>query len=203
MVAVVFALLVVGTQQPAAPTRDIPNASWEPIFFGDETDRQSINGRAKLGGLAPLRSKLLPKGVAEIRVWQGFGITYLEGYRFRLEAGNWRGWKLEPAIPGRKDLKDIRFQSPLKPPTQGWPAFWKAMEAEGLYTLSDFEALPGKKNTVLDGMSYVVEFQKEGKYRTYCYDNPSYQPKNWKEIDNIINIAKLLHQSFPESPRKS
>lgn len=178
-------------------TRDIPNATWEPLFFGEPKDPSSINGRAKLSNLPPLREVLLPKGVIEVRIWQGFGITYLEGYRFRFDGGKWKGWKMEPAIPGRKDLKDKKYLTELKPPTMGWPGFWKTMEKEKIYTLPDFDSLPGKKATVADGMSYVVEFQKAGKYRTYCYDNPTYQPKNWSEVDNMLSIAIALRKAFP------
>jgi hypothetical protein len=196
MVVFACALLAIGSQQLK---RDIPNESWEPIFFGNDLkDAQSINGRAKLSDLPALREKVLPKGHIEIRIWQGFGITYLEGYRFYFDGGKWRAWKMEPAIPGRKDLKDKKFLTELKPPTMGWPEFWKGMDKEGVYTLPDFDSLPTKKNTVFDGMSYVVEFQKAGLYRTYCYNNPSYQPRG-KEVDSMLSIAILLRKAFPKA----
>jgi hypothetical protein len=193
MVCAAFAVLTVGIQL----SRDIPNATWEHVFFGDVKDPQSINGRARLSDLPPLREKPLPKGHVEIRFWQGFGITYLEGFRLRFDGGKWRAWKLLPAIPGVKASKEKKYLSELKPPTMGWAAFWKAADAEGLYTLPDFESLPGKKATVLDGMCYVVEWQKAGKYRTYCYDNPTYQPRTFKEVENMLKLASLFRTAFP------
>ena len=194
MIAVACALVAFG---PVQISRDIPNASWEPIFFGDATDRQTINGRAKLSYLPSLRDKLLPKGHSEVRFWQGFGITYLEGFRLRFDGANWRAWKLEPAIPGRVDLKQRKYLTELKPPPMGWQDFWKQMEAAGVFSLPDFESLPGKKTDILDGLCYVVEFQKSNRYRTYCYDNPSRQPRTWKEVDSILRIAALLRKAFP------
>ena len=47
-------------------------------------------------------------------------------------------------------------------------------------------------------MSYVVEFQKSGVYRTYSYNNPSYQPKS-KEVDRMLSIAILLRKAFPKA----
>ena len=194
MITFAVAILAVGSQKI---TREIPNASWEPIFFGDPSDRQSINGRARLSDLPPLREKPLPKGHVEVRFWQGFGITYLEGFRLRFDGGKWRAWKLEPAIPGRADLKHKKFLTELRPPSMGWPGFLKELESDGIYTLPDFDSLPGRKAEIVDGLCYVVEFQKAAKYRTYCYDNPTLQPRTWKEVDSMIRIAMLFRKAFP------
>lgn len=179
-----------------APILDIPTSGWAELFFVPVTDPQSINGRAKASNLQDLQKKGLPVGVTEVRIWEGFGLTYLEGYRFRYENKRWRGWWIQPLRKDRPAWKATNYVLEFKPPEQGWDAFWKAMVSNDLPTLPDFKSLPGDKNDVLDGVAYVVEYAVTGKYRTYLYSNPQSQRGNWPELQKLRTIVKEIHNSF-------
>ena len=183
-----------GTQKP--PVLDIPSEPWVEVFFNPVDDSQSINGRAKVSGLQDLQKKSQPVGVTEVRIWEGFGVTYLEGYRFRLEGNRWRGWWIQPLIKDRSDWKAIRFLHEFSAPTIGWQAFWKTLVDNDLLTLRDFSSLPGQKPTFLDGVSYVVELSSGGRYRTYHYDNPHAQRGDWPEVKKMRAIVKAVHDAF-------
>lgn len=192
-----FSALILGQKTaPIAPKLSIPDASWPSIFFGIDSDAQTIRGRGKVSKLEDLQRKVLPPGVTEIRVWEGFGITYLEGYRFRQEAGKWRAWWIQPMIPTRTEWKAKNYLLELTEPAQGWAAFWKSLVANGIKDLPDFESLPGRKADVLDGISIVVEFASKGAYRTYMYDNPFRQPDNWPELAKVRAIVRELHNAW-------
>ncbi len=79
------------------PLLDLPKSSWVPDY--SSTDPQEIGGRARLSHLANLQTEALPSGTEEIRIWMGFGLTYLQGIRLRKEKGNWQAWWLMPDLP--------------------------------------------------------------------------------------------------------
>lgn len=177
-------------------TLDIPNASWPEIFFGETTDRQSIRGRALLSNLPDLQRKRLPSGALEVRIWEGFGLTYLEGYRFRRENGWWRGWWIQPALENRATWKAKSYLMEFKPPQQGWESLWNDLSKRNIAALPDFDSLPGPKATVLDGVCYVVEYVTPGTYRTYMYNNPQSQTGKWPELTNLRAIVLAIHDAF-------
>jgi len=179
-----------------APILEIPQDPWVDLFFNPVTDPQSINGRAKLSGLQDLQKKSQPVGVTEVRIWEGFGSTYLEGYRFRYEGKRWRGWWMQPAQEDKPAWMKQKFLQELKAPNQGWEAFWRTISENQLETLPDFESLPGPKATMLDGICYVVEHSAGGKYRTYMYNNPHSQRDTWPEVSKVKVIVKTIHDSF-------
>lgn len=191
-----IATAVLGLSLQKPPLLDIPQDPWVDLFFNPITDPQSINGRAKLSGLLDLQKKSQPVGVTEVRIWEGFGTTYLEGYRFRFEGKRWRGWWMQPAIEDKAVWKKQNYLQELKAPKQGWDAFWKTMTDNRLATLPDFESLPGEKATMMDGICYVVEYTAGGKYRTYMYNNPHSQRDTWPEIAFVKKIVKNIHDSF-------
>lgn len=179
-----------------APTLEIPQDPWVGLFFNPVTDPQSINGRAKLSGLQDLQKKSQPAGVTEIRIWEGFGVTYLEGYRFRFDGKAWRGWWIQPAQEDKPAWKAKGYLLEFKAPKQGWPTFWKTLMDNHIQSLPDFDSLPGPKATVLDGVCYVVEYTSGGRYRTYMYNNPHSQRSSWPELTKLKAIVKSIHDSF-------
>ncbi len=190
--AVTLAVAAIG-QQVAL---EIPKATWPDLFFGTTTDLQSIRGRTFLSNLPDLQKKRLPDGVLEVRIWEGFGVTYLEGYRLRRENGQWRGWWIQPALESKSDWKSKKYLMEFKPPKQGWDKFWADLTKQKITTLPDFEALPGKKDPVRDGVCYVVEYVTPGFYRTYMYDNPQTQTGDWPELKNVRAIVLAIHDAF-------
>jgi hypothetical protein len=47
---------------------------------------------------------------------------------------------------------------------------------------------------VLDGVSYVVEINKDGHYRTYEYSNPKSQ--KWPEANKMDGIGQILEDDL-------
>lgn len=174
------------TNKPtSAPPRkelqlNVPKDIWEPLFF------KTIDERARLGNLKTLRSDALTNDDLEIRVWHGFGLTALEGFVLRRTAGQWSATHLDGVT---RKVSAAESQRSLGTPKSGWDGALKRLEEAGLFTLPDASAI-GCIAGINDGMSYVVEFNRDGVYRTYMYENPDQAPcaeaKRMIEIGNII-----------------
>jgi hypothetical protein len=171
---------------------NVPKDTWEPIFF------KAIDERARLSNLKTLRSTALPDGDLEVRVWHGFGLTALEGFVLRRAAGDWSAIHLDGVT---RNVASAESQKNLQAPKSGWEACWQRLQDAGLLTLPDAAAI-GCSAMVNDGMSYVVEYNREGIYRTYMYDNPDYAKCD--EAKRMIAIGNLISEEFgvPEMATK-
>jgi hypothetical protein len=180
-----------------APTRkdlqlNIPKDTWGPIFF------EGIDERAKLSNLKTLRAAALPNTDLEVRVWHGFGVTALEGFVLKRAGGKWSALHLDGIHP---NLSRRQYQTSLSPPKSGWDVCWQRLRQAGILDLPDASAL-GCGGGVNDGMSYVVEFNRDGIYRTYMYDNPDHAKCD--EAKRVIAIGNLISEEFalPEMATK-
>jgi hypothetical protein len=182
------------TPSPAARElqSNIPKDTWEPIFF------EAINERAKLSNLKTLRAVALPDNDLEVRVWHGFGLTALEGFVLKRTAGRWSAIHLDGIT---RKVASAESQRNLQAPKSGWDGCWRRLQDAGILTLPDAAAI-GCTAGVLDGMSYVVEYNYEGAYRTYLYDNPDYAKCD--EAKRLIQIGNLISEEFvlPEMATK-
>jgi len=169
---------------------NIPRNTWEPIFF------EAIDERAKLGSLKSLRSAAVPNDDIEIRVWRGFGLTPLAGFVLKRVSAQWAALFLAPTLSRTVD----KSQS-LSAPKSGWDACWRRLQDAGVLILPDAHAI-GCSAGVNDGMSYVVEYNYDGTYRTYLYDNPDYAKCN--EAKRMIQIGNVISEEFalPEMATK-
>jgi len=175
------------TQQIEPPIRPaanqfkliVPKSSWEQIYF------EEINKRAHIANLQRIRVAL-PKDDLELRLWNGFGLTALEGFVLRRRAGEWSAIHLEGI---HRRLPSQEYQKQLPAPKSGWNEAWRKLVEMGVASLPDAEEI-NCSGGALDGMSYVVELNYERTYRTYMYDNPSYakcqQAKRMIAIGNFI-----------------
>jgi hypothetical protein len=162
----------------------VPDNTWVPIFF------ESINERAGVARLPKLGTAILPKDDLEARVWAGFGVTALEGFVLKRTAGRWSATHLEGIHPR---LPRSEYQKKLQTPKSGWDACWQRLVDAGILRLPDASEV--QCNTgVLDGMSYVVEFNVNSTYRTYMYDNPDYA--KCSEAKQMIGIVKIIGEEF-------
>jgi len=188
---------------------EIPKDSWEPIYF------RSINGLTEKVQWKPLREVGVPAGSLEVRVWIGFGLSSLQGYRLCRNGDTWTGvyvnanhfaiqeiW-LKNQRQLNKKQKEIyeslyKESKPLYEltPQTGWENLWKKVEAFGILTLPDASTLPNRKN-IRDGVGYVVEINDGEHYRTYLYSNPHYQ--EWPEATKILEIIATLSIEFRHS----
>lgn len=185
-----FAITLLAAQGPKLA---IPKATWEPIFF------ESIDARAKMANLPSLRSAVLPHGDIEVRVWNGFGLTYLEGVVLRRRSERWSADWLPPTPPAKKAFGKPQ---PIGRPSGELVPLWTKLQTLGLLNLPDASELPDDGTHVLDGMSHVVEIQKDGLYRTYHYSNPSYH-KTWPEAKRIIAIVDTLEADLKLTPMRT
>jgi hypothetical protein len=176
-----------GTKGTPAPVRqelrlEIPEDTWEPILF------KSIDERARIANLKTLRAAFLPGDHLEVRVWHGFGVTALEGFVLKRAAGAWSAIHLDGIHP---NLPRSEYEKRLQTPKSGWEVCWRRLEEAGILTLPDASAI-GCSAMINDGMSYVVEFNSKGTYRTYLYDNPSYAKCN--EAKQMIKIGNISEE---------
>ena len=163
---------------------DIPKNIWEPLFF------KTINERAKLSNFKSLREGALPDGDLEARIWHGFGLTALEGFVLKRSAGQWSAIHLQGETPA---MAATELQRQLPTPKSGWDVCWQRLEETGLLALPDAFAI-GCTAFINDGMSYVVEFNQAGLYRTYLYYNPEYA--KCKEAKQMIQIGNIVAEEF-------
>jgi hypothetical protein len=169
--------------RPSEFTWTVPKKTWEPIFF------EEIDERTKIARLPTLRVAL-PKDDLELRIWNGFGLTALEGFVLKRSAGKWSAIHLDgiyDKLPAR------RYQKQLSAPKSGWNESWRKLMELGILTLPD-AAEAGCSTSVLDGMSYVVEINHELTYRTYMYDNPSYA--KCEQARTMIRIGNFIADEF-------
>lgn len=160
--------------------QEIPAATWERIFF------ENINQATAAVAMEPLRDKVLAKDTLEVRVWFGFGRSFLKGLVIEHRADSWCAHYV--AMTGMEEAKRHEVH-----PARPWPQVWDELCALGIFRLPDSSTLP-QGASVRDGVGYVVEYQTGGRYRTYEYGNPGYQP--WPEAESISRIGMLLAKEF-------
>jgi len=191
----VFLLLGTGpaacfkSQEPA--TKVAPQARWEPIFF------KMINERLAESGIAELRASQMTGNDFEVRVWAGFGGVGEDGIILRHSSGQWSGFHLHGISRGPRVVTTV---SNLATPKSGWEAAWQKLTQAGLLTLPDALSI-GCNTQIFDGVSYVVEINKDQTYRTYLYDNPSHA--KCSEAKQMLEIAGIIAEEFDLSEFKT
>ena len=164
----------------ASPKKiEIPNASWESIFF------EAIDELSEKTNWMPLREVGVPVGGLEIRIWIGFGEDHLQALRLCRNGNEWVGFYVQ----------DGHNITEVKPQTN-WTELWKKIDALGILVLPDSSTLQNER-MVADGVNYVVEINDGEHYRTYMYGNP--QEQEWSEAKKIVEIVRLLHDEFNHS----
>ena len=182
LLAVLFVVTFHLNDEAAELQRHIPKATWEPIFF------KSINRLATKAGWKSLREAPLPSQSMEVRVWIGFGLSPLQGYSLRQDGSRWTGRYIVESFQQTNSVavRDIA-------PKSGWDKLWTRLIQLDLLALPDSSTLRGEE-MVTDGVSYVIEINRDGRYRTYQYGNP--QEQKWPEAKKIISIVQTLQDEF-------
>lgn len=144
---------------------------------------------ARTNGLGRLDKHLLPSGDVEVRYWGGFAWG-TRGVRLRREGGKWTVFSLERG----------RNQRPkrLPDPRSGWPTFWSQVEKLGLWSISDEDTHRNRRGyaTIFDGYSTLVEYQRDGVYRAYAYNNPGNQ-STWPPSKPMAALSRFIESNFP------
>lgn len=141
--------------------------------------------------IPPLKSSLRGKSDLEVRIWE-FGELTQAIILTRVD-GTWAGQcggKYKPRDPSKK-VDD------LSAPLSGWEDMFAKLTQQGLLTLPDDTQLaPSAALGVRGGETFVVELNVDGRYRTYRYSNPSWNPA--PEAKKMIVINELLKAEFAE-----
>lgn len=164
--------------------RDLtPKNAVAKTYLGEETD------------LGPevsdpnLRSSLLPPGDVKVRLWDNLRAE-VEGMILRRRKAKWSAARI---IQG-----SFFPERPLPAPKLGWPAFLCRAESLGLFTLPDQTQARSLKgyHFVFDGDRTFVEYQKDGVYRAYAYDNPDWQ-NGWPPAKRMVALLDFIRSQFP------
>jgi hypothetical protein len=162
--------------------RQPPDPSWERFYF------PSIDERTRGCGLKPLRRSLLAASLSEIRIWAGFGLQAypagghpLEGMVLEKDGDRFAGTHY-PRAP----------ETRVAEPASGWARFWRKLEEAGVFDLPDSSELKDYNRGILDGISYVVEYRRDGEYRAYRYENPAMQVL--PEAKRFVRLLELLRK---------
>lgn len=166
-------------------------ARWEPIFL------KMINERLTESGIAELRTVQMTGNDFEVRVWVGFGGKGEDGLILRHSSNKWSGLHLLGISEGPRLVSTV---SNLAAPRSGWEAAWQKLTEAGLLTLPDAPAA-GCSTQIFDGVSYVVEINKDQEYRTYLYDNPSHS--KCSEAKQMLEIGGIIAEEFDLSEFKT
>jgi hypothetical protein len=161
----------------------IPRTTWEPIFF------KSINERGQRAKLPSLRAPL-PEDALELRIWGGFGLSALEGFRIRRDGARWSASYFGTRF-GRGRFEDYTLG--LAQPKSDWEGAWNRLVSLGVLELPDAERA-GCSGRMNDGYSYVVELNVERVYRTYMYDNPD--ASKCADAKRMLSIAAAVADEF-------
>lgn len=171
------------------PPPEKGDLTWEKIFF------RSIHQRERLSNLTSLRSKPVRPGDIELRVWSGFGITALQGFVLKREAGVWSAvdldWEVLDGRNGTREMKPVANK--LDAPRSGWEPAWLKLVQEGILNMPSAEKIDCSGRTE-DGISFVVEYRVQNEYRTYLYDNPQYAKCD--EAKQFIRIVGTWREEF-------
>jgi hypothetical protein len=162
---------------------DIPDSPWEPAFF------TALEERTRAVGLSSLRTVLLPENDLEVRFWHD-RLEIVSGVVIRRTGQEWSAswiYQVEDSRPSSARLVA------LDQPKSGWEVFWKNLVEGGILTLPD-SPRPQCPTEALDGISYVVETNVDGKYRTYMYSNP--QLMKCAEAKQLLQLDEMIRQEF-------
>ena len=177
--------------QSAAPvtrTNNPPPADTEWRWKSEAA--KEISERARAANLPDLGKVRLPKDDLEVRVWHGFSIFLLEGFVLRRYAGQWAA--IHPGGYCKRRPRS-KHRINLEAPKSGWEDCWKKLGDAGLLTLLDASQL-GEEPIDPDVLSYVVECNIGGDYRTYHYTNPG--RNNREEARRMVRIGEIISEEF-------
>lgn len=167
---------------------NLPNASWEPIFF-KEIDRVSA-----LANLNPLRTVNVNDDDIQVRIWRGFGLDPLEGVVLARTKGIWRGKHIRALYNKDETLAEA---IKLMPPKSGWQPLWQSITEKGLLTLPDPSEINCEDHDGLDGTNYVVEINQNNTYRTYRYGGGK-----CNETQKMFDIGDIIPAEFGSDGHK-
>ena len=181
----IILLLVIFLSSCFQPTLIIPDATKDEIFTN------GLNPITDKFELSKLRESYFSGDNFEVRVWvTGFDI---DGFILRRFNKTWLAIAIKEidckkfGYPKDKIYKLGKFN--LSNPKSGWKNTWQKLAEAGILDL------PGSDDvSYIDGMSYIVETNQNGKYRIYFYSNPDLQKT--EEAERMMKIGEIIADEF-------
>jgi hypothetical protein len=170
--------------QPSSSPIASLDYSWKSGLF------PFINERTNIAGLKKLEAMRLPPDDLEVRIWHGFGLIVPAGVVLKRSAGNWTAIYLASVSKKRHRGDSERI---INEPKSGWQSCWSRLTNAGVLTLPDATQL-GKEPVDPDVLSYVVELNIGGDYRTYHYTYP--EANVHTEAKQMIEIGDIIAEEF-------
>ena len=164
---------------------EIPNASWEKIFF------KEINNVTRLSNIQELREKNLLSSNIEIRIWRGFGLSKLEGIIVKRTNQKWSALHIKGN--NYTEITETTVTN-LNAPKSGWDSFWEKIEERGILTLPDASQIDCEA-IIIDGTSYVIETNHQKKYRVYRYNS---EVLKCTEAEKAAKIGEIFAEEFDD-----
>ena len=170
--------------QAASSPPAVVDYSWKSGVF------PLINERIEIAGLQNLEALRLPPEDLEVRIWHGFGVIVPAGLILKRSDGNWTAIHLASVS---KKTHQSGSERTMKEPKSGWQSCWNRLANVGLLMLPDATQL-GKEPRDPDVLSYVVELNVGGEYRTYHYTYP--EANEHSEAKQMIEIGDIVAEEF-------
>lgn len=164
---------------------EIPNASWEKIFF------KPIDVVTNVSDLQELRKTNHSKNDIEIRLWRGFGLSNLEGIIVKRIGEKWSAAHIKSNH--YIEITETEVTN-LNAPKSDWNLFWNKINNAGVLTLPDASQI-NCNTSGLDGIGYVIETNYQKKYRTYMY---SMSFSKCEEAKQLEKIGELIAEEFDD-----
>ena len=189
---------------------EIPDTLWPRLYF-PRFDRVAASA-----GVEPLRTKDLPEGTREVRIWISgpgdghnlYRVVETEASVFGELIFSWSARAHESDLPGQSmhDLAVYNLTGSCygffktettatcralfdQPPD--WEGILRAAELAGLWRLPDLSELPVERLISTGGWGLTVELREGKAYRAYQYNNPASYPSS-PEAVQALEIAELF-----------
>ena len=160
--------------------------------YKDKIFSEYINPLTEKYDFVRLREKYYSGEDFEVRVWistsqtDGFIINHIDGYwsAIAIKEIDCKRFSYYPKDKGY-NLGKINLHSPKS----GWENTWQKLLEAGIVDLPNSNDV-----SHIDGISYIVETNQNGKYRIYFYSNPNVQKT--EEARRVVKIGEIIADEF-------
>ena len=194
-IVLILTLAIASCGRSSAPARKVDSQPTSSpvgsVDYGWKAEKFSrIDERIRIAGLQNLEASRMSPQDLEIRIWHGFGLVIPKGLVLKRTAGNWTANYLASVSKTKHQRDSERI---IKEPGSGWQFCWSRLTNAGLLTLPDATQL-GREPVDPDVLSYVVELNIGGEYRTYHYSYP--EASEHREAKQMIEIGDIVAEEF-------
>lgn len=186
MKAAILLFIILLSACARSPELIIPDAYRDKIFT------EAVNPVTDKHRLEKLRETNLSGDDFEIRVW--IPTDKPDGFILKRVDDEWSAIAIKEF-----DCKTLNYYPKKKPyelgkirlsaPRSGWEKVWKDLSENGILDLPEVN-----ERYAIHGISYIVETNHNGIYRTYYYNNPQIQKSG--EAKRMVKISEIIADEF-------